>query len=566
MVKNIFSVSCSGILILLGLSATASAAPRLSLSQTAFTVSVAPGANGPSKTVDAGNLGDGSLSLSVASSVTWLSPSVGAAHPCSGGTGTCVPVQIALLTASLAKGTFTGRVTLSDPNAIDAPQFVTVTVQVGGAVPDKVEYFLPPGGAASTSFITASTVNTTVSNSPWLSVALDGVGTFLFNVPYKLNVSAATNMATGDYNGSVALAGSSFPPDNKTVSVLLHVTTQPILQTNSNNVQFSIAAGAKKQTGFVGIANGGQGTLTISSVTATAATGSWLSAQSISNGTLIQITADPTGLSPNTYTGTVTVASNAANPSVTISVQLVVEPQTAPVVFAGGVVNNGTFGGGEALAQGDIVAVFGDQFTANDPTGAPGLPLPTTLSDTQVLVNGVPAPVYFTSPGQVNFQIPIDATVGKGTVSVSRNGQVGNQAFVTITDRAPRFLLLPGNFAIMTTATGTLTGNSSNPVKAGDVVVIYTIGLGPTTPVVPSGTASPGSPLAIVPTTKACYGFSTPFSQAPCTDVGFAGLTPAFVGLYQINTTIPTGLGSGNIPFSFTVNGVQSNFVQLAVQ
>jgi len=566
-VKNIFSVSCSGFLIFLGLSATASAAPRLVLSQTAFTVSIAPGANGPSQSVDAANLGDGSLNLSVASSVNWLAPTVGAAHPCSGGTGTCVTVQIALQTSSLAKGTFTGRVTISDPNAVDAPQFVTVTVQVGGTVPDKIEYFLPPGGVASTRFTTASVVNTTVSNnSPWLSVSLDGTGTFVFNVPYKLTASAATNMAVGDYNGTVAITGSSFPPDNKTISVLLHVTTQPILQTSSNNVQFSVAAGATKQTAFVGISNGGQGTLTISNVTATAASGSWLSAQSVSNGTLIQITADPTGLTPNTYPGTVTVTSNAANATVTISVQLVVEPQTPPIVFAGGVVNNGTFGGGEALAQGDIVAVFGDQFTAGDPMGAPSLPLPTSLNGTQVLVNGVPAPVYFISSGQVNFQIPIDAAIGKGTVSVVRNGQQGNQAFVTITDRAPRFLLLPGNFAIMTTATGTLTGNSSNPVKAGDVVVIYTIGLGPTNPVVPSGTASPGSPLAIVPTTKACYGFSTPFSAAPCTDVAFAGLTPGFVGLYQINTTIPAGLSSGNVPFSFTVNGVQSNFVQLAVQ
>jgi uncharacterized protein (TIGR03437 family) len=46
----------------------------------------------------------------------------------------------------------------------------------------------------------------------------------------------------------------------------------------------------------------------------------------------------------------------------------------------------------------------------------------------------------------------------------------------------------------------------------------------------------------------------------------FVGLTPAFVGLYQINLAIPQGLASGNVPFSFTVNGVPSDIVQLAVQ
>ncbi|HEV2689775.1 MAG TPA: hypothetical protein VGV35_14535 [Bryobacteraceae bacterium] len=567
MVKNILSISCSGVCLLVGLSATLSAAPRLSLLQTAFTVSTVPGTNGPTQNVSAANLGDGSLNLTASSSVTWLVPSVGASQTCGTGTGACIPVQIALQTSSLAKGIFTGRVTITDPKAVDAPQFVTVTVQVGGSVPDKIEYFLAPGGSASTSFTTASAVSTTVSNSPWLSIAVDGVGTFLFNVPYKVTASAATSMAAGDYNGSVTLAGSSFAPDNKTVNVLLHVTTQPILTTSSNTVQLSIAAGAAKQTAFVGISNSGQGTLSISNVSATAANGgTWLSAQSIQNGTLISITADPTGLAANTYQGTVTVTSNAANSSVAIAVQLLVEPQTPPVVFANGVVNNGTFAGGEALAQGDIVAVFGDQFTAGAATAASALPLQTNLAGTQVMVNGVAAPVYFISAGQVNFQIPFEASVGAGTVSVVRNGQQGNQAFVKITDRAPRFLLLPGNFGIMTNSAGALTGIPANPVKGGDVVVIYTIGLGPTSPSVASGVASPGSPLAMAPTTQACYGLSTPFGAAPCTDVLFAGLTPGFVGLYQVNTQIPTGLSPGNVPFSFTVNGIQSNYVQLAVQ
>ncbi len=77
----------------------------------------------------------------------------------------------------------------------------------------------------------------------------------------------------------------------------------------------------------------------------------------------------------------------------------------------------------------------------------------------------------------------------------------------------------------MTTPAGALTGIPSNPVKVGDTIVIYAIGLGPTSPPVPSGTASPSSPWRDVPgTTKVCFGVETPFYQAPCATPIICGL------------------------------------------
>jgi uncharacterized protein (TIGR03437 family) len=380
-------------------------------------------------------------------------------------------------------------------------------------------------------------------------------------------------MATGDYNGSIAISGSSFAPDNKSIAVLLHVTTQPILQTNPASIAFRIAQGANKQTAYVATSNGGQGTLSISGVTAggvpNTTSAAWLSAQIVSGNTsLVSIVADPTGLSPGTYQGTVTIASNAANSSVIVPVQLNVVAQTTPVSAAGGVVNNGTFAAGESLSQGDIAALFGDQLTYGDPQQAGSLPLPAILGGTQVLVNGQPAPVYYVSASQINFEIPIDAATNDATVQVVRNGQAGNIAYLNIQVSEPRFITNGGTYAIMTTPNGSLTGIPSHPVTAGDIVVIYTIGLGPTSPPVPSGTASPTSPLAVIdPTTvQACFGNNSPFSPAPCVNPQFVGLSPGFVGLYQINLAIPQGLASGNVPFSFTVNGVPSDVVQLAVQ
>jgi uncharacterized protein (TIGR03437 family) len=185
-----------------------------------------------------------------------------------------------------------------------------------------------------------------------------------------------------------------------------------------------------------------------------------------------------------------------------------------------------------------------------------------------VLVNGTPAPVYYVSPGQINFEIPIDAATDDATVQVIRNGQMGNIAYLNIKPSVPRFITNGAPYAIMTTPDGTLTGIPTHPVKPGDVVVIYTIGLGPTTPIVPSGTASPADPLAVIDltTTQACFGVPSPFSPIPCVTPQFVGLTPGFVGLYQVNVAIPQGLASGNVPFSFSVNGTASDVVQLAVQ
>jgi adhesin/invasin len=490
--------------------------------------------------------------------------------------GNCIPVQIALQTSGLSAGIYTGTVTVSDPNAVDAPQLVTVTALVGGAVPAKLEYYVPPNGSASSTFTTGGAVTTTVSNNtPWLAIASNGAGSFEFGmpVPYTVTAMPQNGMATGDYNGSIAISGSSFAPDNKSIAVLLHVTAQPILQANPASIAFRIAQGANKQTAYVATSNGGQGTLSISGVTAggvpTTTTTAWLTAQIVSgNASLVSIIADPTGLSPGVYQGTVTIASNAANSSAVVPVQLNVVAQTAPVSAAGGVVNNGTFAGGESLSQGDIAALFGDQLTYGDPQQASSLPLLTTLGGTQVLVNGQPAPVYYVSPGQINFEIPIDAATGDATVQVVRNSQAGNLAYLNIQPSEPRFITNGGTYAIMTTPNGALTGIPSHPVTAGDIVVIYTIGLGPTSPPVPSGTASPISPLATIDpgTVQACFGNNSPFSPAPCVNPQFVGLTPAFVGLYQINLAIPQGLASGNVPFSFTVNGVPSDIVQLAVR
>ena len=156
---------------LLGVTASALyATPQLQLSTTALgPLNIAPNTAGATQTVGATNIGDGSLSLAVSASATWLQPSVVGNSS----------VQIALNTASLTPGTYTEFVTVLSPGAIDAPQNITVTVQVGG-VPATLTYYAAPGGAPVTQQVitqgqvTATAATNSGSGSVSLSIVPQG--------------------------------------------------------------------------------------------------------------------------------------------------------------------------------------------------------------------------------------------------------------------------------------------------------------------------------------------------------------------------------------------------------
>jgi uncharacterized protein (TIGR03437 family) len=567
------------LLFTLGAAVALNAAPKLRLTQTAVgPLVIAQGSNGPSIPLPpyAYNGGDGALNLNATSSDTWLVPTLGAPTACQGGPA-CIPVRLGLQTAALAKGSYTGFVTVADPNALDAPQTISVTVDIGGAVPDQLTFYTPPGGSASTTFFAA--INTiarssTQSGGNWLSVAAGSLGSFQFSTPFGVVVNAGS-LAAGDYNGNIGISNSPVLADNKSIAVTMHVTTQPIALPLFTPVKFSIAQGAAKQyfpVQTIGVfypllSNGGQGTLTYGAPTAASTGGNWLTvAVSQGDNSLFQIAADATGLSPGIYQGTVSIPTNAANSPTTIPVQLSVLAAGPPFVNIG-IANGYTNLPSDGLAQGDFVALFGNQFTAGDPqTGV--LPLGTTLGGTQVLINGQPVPVQYVSASQINLQIPYDARTGDGTLSVVRNGQPGDTVSIQIDPAAP--VLLPfGNGYVVAQIGGTvaLEGYSpAVPAHAGDVLVLYAIGLGATVPSVAAGTAAPTSPLAKVPGVKLCLGDPNPIDPfRNCFDPQFVGLTPGLFALYQINFAVPALTGDA-VPIFVQMGNVRSNILSLAIK
>ncbi len=98
-------------------------------------------------------------------------------------------------------------------------------------------------------------------------------------------------------------------------------------------------------------------------------------------------------------------------------------------------------------------------------------------------------------------------------------------------------------------------------VSPGDVVIIYATGLGAVTPEVASGTASPSNPLATV------AGEVRVEIGGVNAAIGFAGLTPNFVSLYQLNVVIPPGLAPGDAEVVIFVGGRPSpSGVTLAIE
>ena len=310
------------------------AAPRLRLvSSTVGPVSIAAGTNGAAQTVEIYNDADGSLSPKLTSSVTWIGTSVGAQRACTTRQGQCIPIQIALNTSALGAGTVTGIVTVDDNNAgvVDAPQTITVTVAIGGTVPGSVDVYVAPGGTRDVEFATNSQFSglaKTNDGGQWLSLSVDGTGSFRFLFPYRVHLAPAASMQSGTYNGTVTTAGSTFAPDNKTISVTMRVTTQPIAQAATDKVQVKLAQGAPALSTAVAVNNLGQGTLTVQS--AVASGGSWVTATSYAGGAVL--TFDPGTLSPGSYSGSVVIASNAVNGSVTVPIEFTVETKGAPTI------------------------------------------------------------------------------------------------------------------------------------------------------------------------------------------------------------------------------------------
>jgi uncharacterized protein (TIGR03437 family) len=264
---------------------------------------------------------------------------------------------------------------------------------------------------------------------------------------------------------------------------------------------------------------------------------------------------------------TVTLRSSLGSlPSVEILRQgKVEEGAKTAAVYPGGVVHAASFTPNAALAPGNIISVFGANL-ASASAGAPSLPLPKTLARASLQVGGYEVPLFYSSGGQINAQLPFELPPNSRPQLIVKGAD-----FVTVPETITVAAARPGIFTtsqdgkgqgvIMDVANRLV--DAANPAKAGDVVVVYCTGLGATNPAVRSGEAAPAPPS---PLAKVTTPVSVTIGGQPAA-VQFAGLTPGLVGLYQVNVQIPSGL-TPNAAVSLVVSqdGVPSNTVTLAVR
>lgn len=168
--------------------------------------------------------------------------------------------------------------------------------------------------------------------------------------------------------------------------------------------------------------------------------------------------------------------------------------------------------------------------------------LPTALPGTgvRVLINSILADMYYASPTQVNALIPASLVPGPATIQVVYDALAGPPISVTLGAAAPALFQQDAQVVIATHGNGPLVTNAS-PAQPGETVVLYATGLGPTLPAaIPDRIAAAAAPIADL------AGFQVLLNGVAVDphQVLYAGVTPGFAGLYQINLQLPANTPS----------------------
>jgi uncharacterized protein (TIGR03437 family) len=238
-----------------------------------------------------------------------------------------------------------------------------------------------------------------------------------------------------------------------------------------------------------------------------------------------------------------------------------------PAISPGGIVPLDSTS--SSIQPGSWVSIYGTNLiTGSIPQNWSGQ-YPISLGGTSVTIDNKSAYLSYAAPTLINLQAPDDNTRGPVNVTVT-NANGSATATVTLADQSPSFSLLgdaihvagiivrpdgSGAYGLGANSydilgpTGTSLGYRTVAAKAGDTVVLFGIGFGPTNPPVSAGQTYSGGPAQMTDS------LSMTINGKPVTPF-FAGV--GVPGLFQFNLTIPAGLGTGDQPLLAKVNGVST--------
>ena len=242
-----------------------------------------------------------------------------------------------------------------------------------------------------------------------------------------------------------------------------------------------------------------------------------------------------------------------------IGIELIVDPEeVAEEADPEAVVSSADFSEGP-VAPAQIVSIFGQGLGPNNVEvfDAKGVLVGDLLGDTQVLFDGIAAPVLAAQSNQVNTIIPLDAA-GKSDIEmrVIHGGKISAAILLPVATAAPALFTLDGSGegpgAILN---GDLSLNSrANPAARGSTVVLFGTGGGLTDP--------PGEDGAIVAESAPLEAPVSVEINGVAAQVQWAGSPEGLIqGAVQVNVEIPIDprVVPGVWPVVLIVDGVRSS-------
>ena len=278
----------------------------------------------------------------------------------------------------------------------------------------------------------------------------------------------------------------------------------------------------------------------------------------------------------NSRTGAYAVTATPLNLGKSATFSLTNMAPPPPQVAANGIVNGASFDAAKPgrIAPGALISIFGTGLaTQSGVQVAQTLPMPTQLGGTQVLINGIAAPIFAVAGNptsdQINAQVPFEiAGATTGSLVVRVTGQPDSAPVpVAIDPVAPAIFTASADGqgpAAVQHSSNFSPVSSASPAKPGEAVIMYCTGLGVTSP--PASTGNHGNT-------------AEPFNrtvETPVVTIGgqtaqvlFSAASPCCAALYQVNLVVPAGTPAGNQPLVLTMpvsNVVSRSGVTINVQ
>jgi uncharacterized protein (TIGR03437 family) len=241
-------------------------------------------------------------------------------------------------------------------------------------------------------------------------------------------------------------------------------------------------------------------------------------------------------------------------------------------------VNGASFLAGGAMAPDTISSVFGVNLASSTVLSAPGQALATELGGVRVEVNGVAAPLFFVSAGQINYMIPSGTTAGTKSVVVKNTAGEVARGQIEVSPISPAFFTATQNGSgvpsgyVTRVAAGTFqqtneqiasfAGGSVTPItvqRRGDEIYLILFGTGiryaPNTNTANDIQLAGGTLLNVAESIEVTIG-------SRVARVDFAGPQSQYYGLDQLNVLIPAdAVASPTAPVIIKIRDANGNLV-----